>query len=876
MAPAPTRVADVRVEHHQEPLGIGEPSPRISWRTVTDRPGWTQTAYEILGVGEPHGQEVFRALRASGESVLVPWPGDPLRSRQRVRLAVRVWGPDGEGPSPWSDPVGVEAGLLEPADWTARLVSPAWPQALDRQVPPPLLRGAFRLRGPVASARLYATAHGVYEAEVNGVRVGDHVLDPGWTHYPQRLRYRTHDITALLRPGQNAVGVWLADGWFRGRLGFGGGRRNIYGDRLAALVQIEIRYADGTEQVVGTDAKWCAATGPLTASGLYEGERHDARLEAHGFSSPGFDDSGWSPVEILPTEPSRLAAPDGPPVRRTQLVDPVAVLTSPTGRTILDFGRNVVGRLRIRVAGEAGRTVTLRHAEVLADGELAVGPLRGARATDTYTLRGADGSEEWEPRFTFHGFRYAEVGGWPGEIAPGAVRAVVCHTDMPRTGWFSCSEPLLDRLHDNVVGSMRGNFLDIPTDCPQRDERLGWTGDLQVFAPTASFLYNCAGLVRSWLTGLALQQYPDGNVPVFVPAFEGIFPRLRAAAWGDAAVIVPWALYERFGDLGVLRAQYTSMKAWVDGITAATGESPLWNTDRQIGDWLDPAAPPDQPRASRTDHHLVATAYYAHSTHLVSRAAALLGEDSDRADYARLAEAVRSAFRHEYVTPAGRMASDTQTAYTLALRFDLLEAGEQRERAGRRLAELVREGGHHIGTGFVGTPLICDALCDAGEYDTAYRLLLETTCPSWLYPVTMGATTIWERWDSMLPDGTVNPGEMTSFNHYALGSVADWLHRTVAGLAPAAPGYRRLLVRPRPGGGLTRARAAHDTPYGRAEVSWTLSARELGVTVSVPPNTTALVDLPGDTEPAEVGSGVHHFSRQWPVVPPTEQQTSAQ
>lgn len=852
-------VTDVRVEHHREPLGIGEPRPRLSWRTATDRPSWTQSAYEIrITDGE---RELCRVREDSGESVLVPWPApDPLRSRQRVGVSVRVWGPGEGDPTPWSDPVAVEAGLLDPADWTAGLVSPAWEEATDRQVPPPLLRGAFRLRGPVASARLYATAHGLYEAEINGERVGDQVLAPGWTHYTERLRYQTYDITGLLHQGDNAVGVLLADGWFRGRLGFNGGRRNIWGDRLAALVQIEVRYADGTTETFGSGEDWKAAHGPVLASGIYEGEEYDARRAMSGWSSPGFDDSGWSPVDVLPQDPSRLVAPDGPPVRRTQTLAPVAVLTSPSGRTILDFGQNLVGRLRIRVTGEAGRAVTLRHAEVLEDGELSVRPLRGARATDTYTLRGAEGGEEWEPRFTFHGFRYAEVTGWPGELAPGDVRAVVCHTDMKRAGWFSSSDPLLDRLHENAVWSMRGNFLDIPTDCPQRDERLGWTGDLQVFAPTATFLHDCAGFLRSWLTGLALQQYPDGNVPLWVPHYTGPFPKLRAAVWGDAAVIVPWVLYERYGDLGVLEAQYDSMKAWVDGITAVTGDRHLWDQDRQLGDWLDPTAPPDRPGEARTDSHLVATAYYAHSAGLLSGTAALLGRDDDHARYAKLAEAVRAAFRHEYVTPAGRVASDSQTAYALALRFDLLDTDGQRQRAGRRLAELVRDGDFRIGTGFAGTSLICDALWDAEEYDTAYRLLLGKACPSWLYPVTMGATTIWERWDSMLPDGSVNPGEMTSFNHYALGAVADWLHRAVAGLAPAAPGYRRLLVRPRPGGGLTHATAAHDTPYGRAEVAWTLDDGELHLTVTVPPNTTAIIDLPG-TDRTEAGSGEHHFRK---------------
>jgi alpha-L-rhamnosidase len=448
---------------------------------------------------------------------------------------------------------------------------------------------------------------------------------------------------------------------------------------------------------------------------------------------------------------------------------------------------------------------------------------------------------------------------------------------MERTGWFSSSDPLLDRLHENVVWGMRGNFLDVPTDCPQRDERLGWTGDAQVFAPTASYLYDCAGMLISWLRDVAAEQRPDGVVPLYVPFLE--VPSGRAdgveapdavraanqnssavAAWGDAAVIVPWVLYERFGDPEILATQFRSMRAWVDAEAERAGETLLWNEGVQLGDWLDPAAPPDEPAAGVTDVHLVATAYLARSAELLSRAGDVLARDDDAARYRRLAAGVRQAFNDEYVTPSGRIASDSQTAYALALEFALLPTEEQRAHAGRRLAELVRSSGHHIATGFVGTPLVCDALANAGEHETAYRLLLQRECPSWLYAVTMGATTVWERWDSLLPDGSVNPGEMTSFNHYAVGAVADWLHRTVAGLAPAAPGYRRMLVRPRPGGGLSRAAAEHETPYGRAAVRWARKNGTLDVDVVVPPGTSAIVALPGDdAEPVEVGSGRHSF-----------------
>ncbi|MFN2166834.1 MAG: family 78 glycoside hydrolase catalytic domain, partial [Anaerolineae bacterium] len=479
------------------------------------------------------------------------------------------------------------------------------------------------------------------------------------------------------------------------------------------------------------------------------------------------------------------------------------------------------------------------------------------------------GPETWEPRFTFHGFRYAEVEGWPGELTAGAIRAVVIHSDLERTGWFECSDPLVNRLHENVVWGMRGNFLDVPTDCPQRDERLGWTGDIQVFAPTASFLYDAAGFLQSWLADLAADQADAGGVvPFFVPNIMST-EASPAAAWGDAATVVPWVLYRRFGDAGILAAQFDSMRAWVDVCEAAAGPGRLWEQGIQFGDWLDPKAPPDRPGDARTAPYIVATAYLARSADLVARAAQVLGRTAEAEHYAALAAEVRAAFARAYVTPAGRIVSDATTAYALALQFGLLPAEEQRALAGKRLAALVRGSGYRISTGFVGTPLVCDALCEAGEYDAAFRLLMQRECPSWLYPVTMGATTVWERWDSMLPDGTINPGEMTSFNHYALGAVADWLHRTVAGLAPAAPGYRRIAIEPHPGGGLTFARARHRTPYGIAGCSWQIADGAMTVEVEIPANTTATVRLPGkDDELIEIESGCYRWSYPYQVAEP--------
>jgi len=675
-------------------------------------------------------------------------------------------------------------------------------------------------------------------------------------------------VTDLVAEGENAIGAWLGDGWYRGRLGWRGGFRNVYGDDLSFLGQLELTYRDGSRETVATDTSWRAAPSPIISSGIYDGEDYDARDEQPGWSSPGFDDANWGRVQVRRRDPATLVAPTAPPVRVTEDRVPLSVLTSPSGRRLLDFGQNLTGVVRLRSRGAAGHVVTLRTAEVLQDGELYRRPLRDAASTDRYTFAGRDAAEEWEPRFTFHGFRYVEVEGWPGDldadVAAGALVARVIHTDMERTGWFTSSEPDLDRLHENVVWGMRGNFVDIPTDCPQRDERLGWTGDIQMFAPTASFLFDSSGMLAGWLRDLAAEQLPDGTVPWYVPVIPADTmwtPMRPGAAWGDAATVVPWTLYERFGDVGVLRAQFDSARAWVDLIAEIAGPSRLWDSGYQLGDWLDPAAPPQDPAAGLTDRYLVATAYFALSARLVARMAGVLGDVESAERYGRLADEIREAFIGRYVEPDGRMTSDAQTAYAVALRFDLLP-DRLRRSAARRLAQLVEASGNRIATGFVGTPYVTDALSSEGEGEAAYALLMERGCPSWLYQVGMGATTVWERWDSMLPDGTVNPGTMTSFNHYALGAVADWMHRVVAGLAPADPGYRRIRFAPQPGGGLSHAGARHRTPYGEAAISWRIEGTTLRAEMTVPVGATAALELPG--APAEeLGHGVHVRTVAW-------------
>ncbi|MET0788698.1 MAG: family 78 glycoside hydrolase catalytic domain [Cellulomonas sp.] len=853
--PAAIVVAAPTVEHHVHALGIGEARPRISWRLDRAPDGWRTTEYELRVAGQGLPGLSSGWVRAASQS-LADWPFAALRSRERVAVSVRVRGADGRE-SPWSPATPVETGLLDPSDWVARAVSPAGPVEDADLRPPPLVRHEFVVAHRPVAARLYVSAHGLVEPWLNGARVGDEELAPGWTVYPHRLRYSTFDVTELVREGTNAIGAFLGDGWYRGRLGFDGGNRDIYGDRLALVAQLEIELEDGTRQVVATDPRWKAGAGPILSSGLYEGERYDARLVPPGWSAPGFDDAGWSSVEVVERDPATLVAPEGPPIRCTEEIVPTSVRWTETGAALLDFGQNLVGRLRIRVDGPAGTVVRLRHAEVLQDGRLDVRPLRGAHSVDEYVL-GPGGPQEWEPRFTVHGFRYAEVEGWPGELRPGDVVARVLHSDMRRTGGFASSDARLNRLHDNVVWSMRGNFVGLPTDCPQRDERLGWTGDIQVFAPTGTFLYDCAGLLSSWLRDLSLEQLPDGTVPWFVPTIYGNpmwSPPRPGAAWGDAAVIVPWTLYERYGDLDVLDRQFASARAWVECVERLAGPDRLWDDGFQLGDWLDPAAPADDPADARTDKYLVATAYFARSAHLLARMAGVLGRAQDAERFGALAAEVRRAFIGRYVLPGGRLSSDAPTAYALALTFDLLPQ-EVRAAAADRLARLVEEDGDVVATGFVGTPLLLHALSSTGHLDRAYALLMQTACPSWLYMVGQGATTIWERWDAILPDGTVNPGDMTSFNHYALGAVADWLHGTVAGLRQASPAGDVFDIAPRPGGGLTWAEAWLDAATGRVEVRWRADDGVVSISVTVPPGARARLDL-GSDGVVELAAGSH-------------------
>lgn len=938
--------SNIRFDHHPDGFGIGNDSPSISWRFSFDGDGpgksWSQKSYivEVQRVEpSPDGMERVGSSVSthviSEKSVMTPWPQPILRSREMFLVRVlglnsvknppsdvypsSDWrvpgagfghdGPDWQARSAVMGWTPLEVGLLHASDWRAKFItSPDPPPPENAPHRPTFYRKTFTCdqKERRTHARLYISSLGLYEAYINGQRVGDQHMAPGWTSYHHRVQYQTYDVTGLLKPGRNVIAVEVAEGWYAGRLLWISGLRNLYGDKPGFIAQLEI-HDDGTgiNQIVSDDS-WACHPSPRQSASIYDGEVYDARELIPAWTTTDLDeDSAWQKTRILgfDFDKVKLVATDAPPVRITQTVKPIRVFQSPSGKTLVDFGQNLVGRVEMRgLKKPRGHSLKIRHAEVLDHDELGTRPLRDAKATDEYIFSGkeADDAEwSWSPHFTFHGFRYIEVEGWSldDDVPPSedTLAALVVGSDMERTGHFSCSNELVNKLHENVTWSMRGNFLSIPTDCPQRDERLGWTGDIQVFAPTASFLYGSAGFLTNWLRDLAIDQAvaKNGCVPVVVP--DVLHGRLEqndnpVAVWDDAAVLVPWTVHQWTGDVDVLTRQWASMQAHVR-TSIRRGADGLWDDALfQYGDWLDPNAPADQPDLARTDGTMVADAYLVHVTDVMARIAVAIGDaGAARAYEAELAR-LRGAFGDKYVTTRGLVVGDSQTALALAICFDLLlppgdgggggggpaqqqQQQQQQEElklktAGDRLARLVRQGRFRVSTGFSGTPLVLHALTRTGHTDLAYEMLLTTECPSWLYPVTMGATTIWERWDSMLPDGTINPGSMTSFNHYALGSVADWLHTVVGGIAPLAPGWKRFRVRPVPGGGLTGAEVSFESPYGRVGVRWGIieANKEVAggkgnvfkMTVEVPPNARAWVTLPGqkDEEGEWRGCGV--------------------
>jgi alpha-L-rhamnosidase len=880
----------LRCAHLDNPLGIAPDRVRFGWLLSGDG---LQQAYQIQVTPNGGGwlPDVLvswdSGQTASGESADVPYPGPPLARGGRYQWRVRVWDAAGTA-SPWSEPASFEV-ELGPGDWSACWIGlgparedfapPSQPgrpdPVLNALRPAPFLRRSFTVAGPVAAARLHVTALGLYEARLNGHRVGDAYLAPGWTDYNQRVLYQSYDVTSLVRPGENVLGAILGDGWYCGFVGFDAKRAGAhYGAAPELLAQLDITLADGTTARVVTDEEWTGRSADIRHADLLMGERQDLRLALpgwdraathgvpghgvpehgvpghgvpehgvpghglpeHGAGQDGADSPGWRPVLLRPLDERVIAADPGVPVRVTQEITPATVSATARGTYLVDFGQNLTGWLRVRAAGPAGTTIRVRHAEVLDDtGALYTDNLRTARQADEYVLAG--GPAVLEPHFTVHGFRYAELTGYPGEPGPGDITARVAHSDIPAAGSFESAEPWLDRLLLNIDWGQRGNFISVPTDCPQRDERLGWLGDAQIFARTACYNRDVAAFFAKWLDDVAEAQLPSGAFPDIAPRLN--FPGAGAPAWGDAGVIVPWTVWKMYGDRGLPARHFGAMTAWMDFIERG---NPGYLRTRELGhsynDWLAPGTD-DTPR------ELLATAYWAHDAALLAELAQAVGRPDDAARYRELRAKIGAAFADAFVSGDGQLTSGTQTAYVLGLHLDLVP-GELRAAAAGHLVSAIGAAGGHLATGFVGVGYLLPALTATGHSEVAYRLLGQRTFPSWRYMIDRGATTIWERWDGWSAERGFQSAWMNSFNHYSLGSVGEWLYRYVLGIdqQPGTAGFGRLMLRPHPGGSLEAASGCYQSVRGPVRAGWRRSGGRLTYRVELPANVSASVHVP--------------------------------
>ncbi|NEW81600.1 MAG: family 78 glycoside hydrolase catalytic domain [Mariniphaga sp.] len=842
---AKNEVKQLICEYKTNPLGIDVMQPRLSWQLSASENDVMQSAYEIRVAGSPGQLNSKQLMWSTGkvnssQSVSVVYNGTALLSMQRVYWQVRMWDSKNKA-TDWSAPAWWEMGILKPTEWKGKWITFGKSKEVKESLPAQYFRKEFTISKKVKSARAYVSSLGLYKLNLNGAKVSSDLFTPGWTSYKKRVQYQTYDITSMLK-GKNAIGVVLADGWYRGNLGWSD-KGAYYGDQLALIVQLQISYTDGTTESFGTDTSWKATSnGPVIGSDIYNGETYDARLELTGWDQTGYDMAKWSDSRVFDQSNDILIAPQGVPVKAIQEIKAIKIITTPKGEKVFDMGQNMVGWVKLKVSGKKGDQVTLKFAEVLDKaGNFYTDNLRAAKATDVYFLKG-EGTEIYEPNFTFHGFRFVKIEGLTSEPALDQITGVVIHSDMKPTGTFSCSDTLINKLQHNIQWGQKGNFLDVPTDCPQRDERLGWTGDAQVFSMTAAFNFDVAAFYTKWMGDVAADQAPDGKVPHVIP--DVLNGEGGSTAWADVAIVVPWTVYLAYGDQRILEKQYPSMKAWIKYMNGRAGEKNLWIGDTHFGDWLAFASNNSDYTGATTEKDLIATAYYCYSTTLLAKIADVLGQKEDAAKYQKLAGDIKTAFNREFVTPSGRLVSHTQTAYALALAFHMLPENLV-EPAANYFANDVKKFGH-LTTGFVGTPLLCKTLSDIGRDDLAYMLLNNKKYPSWLYPVLQGATTIWERWDGQKPDGTFQDIGMNSFNHYAYGAIGEWLYRHVAGIDidPEMPGYKHILLAPHPGGELKNASAEFSSMYGLIKSAWKLEGEDFVYEIVIPANTTASVTLP--------------------------------
>jgi len=830
------KITDLLIEYRDNPIGLDVKKPRFSWKLISNEKDVLQTAYRIIVTKE--GEIVWNSGKCdSSSSVLIEYAGQELEKCSIYKVQVEVWDNKGNQASKTGT---FETGLLKGKNFVADWITHSFS---EEETACPVFFKEFELKKEVAKARVYASALGVYEIKINGEKVGDTFFAPGWTNYKKRIQYQTYQVDEMLKE-KNKIEITVGNGWYKGILGFTC-TPNHYGDRVAAIAEIHITYTDGTTEIIKTDKNWSVTTGSIRKSEIYMGETIDTTFLA---TEP-------RKVVQLPYDKELLTGQESEPVRITKRLPAKELITTPKGEKVIDFGQNIAGFVELKVKGEKGQKITIRHAETLdKDGNFYPDTLRQAISIDEFICNGQE--QTFMPHFTFHGFRYIAIEGLEN-IELENFTACVLHTDMKQTGTFKTSNPLVNQLQSNIEWSQRGNFLDIPTDCPQRDERLGWTGDAQVFSGTATYNFNCALFFTKWLRDLATEQTEEFGVPHVVPNILG--NQEGAAAWGDAAVIIPWVVYQTYGDIRILEEQYESMKGWVDYITSRCGSNGLWQTGFQYGDWLAlDKEEGSEDRTGATDKYLVANAYYAYSTKILVETAKIIQKIDDAQKYENLYKKIKRAFNEEYITKTGRMVSETQTACILALHFDLAEE-QYRERIMETLKRNIAEHKNHLTTGFVGTPYLCHVLSENGAHDLAGTIFMKEDYPSWLYAVKKGATTIWERWNSILPSGDFDESGMNSLNHYAYGSIGEWMYRKLAGINQIEPGYKKILIKPMFIKGIHSVEATFDSMYGKIKSAWSCKDNKIIVNVEIPANTTAIIYLPEKTEPVEIGSGSYHW-----------------
>jgi len=889
------------------PLGIDEPQPRLYWRLESDERGQKQTAYQVLVASssallESDTGDLWDSARVeSSQSTHVVYSGKPLTSRQQCFWKVRVWDKDGV-PSDWTTPAMWSMGLLKEDDWQAQYIShrdqtPVFKDRNAHFLPPARqYRREFELAKKICRATIYTTALGVYELHLNGNRVGDAFFAPGWTDYRQRAYYDTYDVTEAVQNGDNAIGAWVADGWYSGYVGFGllvgiGTEkigRYTYGKTPSLMLQLEIEYEDGSRETIVTDKSWkVTGDGPIRQADLLMGEFYDARMEMPGWSKPGFDDEDWQTAILAeengdqpatfyefrnPAEPGRgpriegreidlgfkppkLEAFPGVPVRVIEEIRPIDVTKRGEGTYIFNLGQNFAGTIRLRVKGPAGHRVTLRFGEMLhPDGRLMTENLRRARATDYYVCKGNAEGEVYTPRFTFHGFQYVEVSEFPGHADLDTLTGLVLHSDTPLASTFECSDPMVNQLFSNVVWTQRANFLDLPTDCPQRDERMGWTGDAQVYVATATYNADVAAFYTKWLRELMESQRPSGAFPGYAP-----FPFQHGwdfgSAWADAGIICPWTIWQAYGDTRIIQQCWEPMTRFIEWRRKTSRDNLGIAHGNAWGDWL--------AQGAKTPLDYVDTVYFAISSNMMADMAAAIGRDDEAAAYRGQFEQIKNAFRKKYLKDDGSVAVNTQTAHALAL-FAGLVSDDMQRATGQKLADLIALNGNHMATGFLGTRPLLPVLSSVGQHDLATFLLQSREFPSWGYEIDQGATSIWERWDSYTKEdgfGRHNAA-MNSFSHYSFGAVCEWMFRSLAGIASDGPGYSRIIIRPTPPSPGSNAqhkpidwvKASYDSIQGKIVSQWKVDGGCFHLDVTIPTNTTAIVFVPA-SDAASVQEG---------------------